>query len=822
MLESNLQPEAASLISQERIERAVQLRYSPFPELSMELLSQQLNQFRIGELRPAARTWEIMMERDGELVGPAQKRFADTARLPWEIEKDDDSAEADQHAEALRYFYTNLTTTSVLEQDQVGGVNLLVQQIMTAHAHRYSVHELLLQVDSAGKKQVTAILRHCPVWFFEARRGRLGFLKSEGDYTGQVLERGNWLTAVGHGYMRPCSIGYAIKQFPLRDNLLYCSRFGLPGIQGITDAAVNSPEWIAFAAALREFSSDWITITNKGAEIKLIETAGGAAALPFKELIERADRLYARLFRGGDLSTQSREGDAVGASLQNEEKTVLLEDDAPWVSGACNVCIDEPVIDYLFGVKPKAWFRLQIPKKPDSAREVAGLEFLVKYGGRVALQTAHQRLQVPQAEEGDELLTAPAQADPAPLMPDAALANADGGDLVDAALAELPDMRREWLAPLRDWFTVTEAALRSDLLSDDEALRLLEIRLAHLPGMLNQLDLAAFTNALEAAMGSAVVNGLVAAVTDPARTVLANTRCIGLANAMEIIGTPTPLADAVAQLGSKTPVGSILRSKDWERMPLALRQRGQFSAGVESVRLMQGIQSALNDNIKLARNEARADGSAPGKFRMNRQKFIADMREVAISEGLIPADPDTHGTLQDITSEARLDLVWRTQIGQAQGYAHWKHGQSPDLLDAWPAQELVRNRAARMPRDWQDRWVKAAESSGDIRALEVFRHTGRMVALKTSPIWVALSRFSTPYPPFDFNSGMGLKLVDREGAIALGVLPPDLELTPQVEAFNASLEASVTGLNDQFKGALINLFGDQVEVAGDTVKWRAA
>jgi hypothetical protein len=31
---------------------------------------------------------------------------------------------------------------------------------------------------------------------------------------------------------------------------------------------------------------------------------------------------------------------------------------------------------------------------------------------------------------------------------------------------------------------------------------------------------------------------------------------------------------------------------------------------------------------------------------------------------------------------------------------------------------------------------------------------GRMIALKSDPIWTAISAFGTPYPPFDYNSGM--------------------------------------------------------------------
>jgi phage gp29-like protein len=405
-------PDIPSVISAERIERAIQMRYSPFPELTMELLSQQLNQFRIGELRPAARTWEIMMERDGELGPTAEKLFADVARLPWDIEKDEQSAEADAHAEVLRYFYTHLTATSVLEQNERGGLNLLLRQLMTAHAARYSAHEMLLRIDNASKRQVTAQFQHCPVWFLECRKGRLGFLAQDGDVYGMPLEPGRWLAAVGRGLMRPCSVAYGVKHYPLRDWLLYSSRFGLPGVQGLTDAVKGSKEWNDFCTAVQEFANNWITVTNRNAEIKLIEAAKGSSSLPFKDLVERSDRLYARCFRGGDLSTQSREGNTVsGASLQEQESNILLADCAQWATDTLNAGVDEPVIEYAFNAQPKAWFKLIPPKQPNTDRDIKAMDFIVSHGGRVSQQTAHERLQIPQAQEKDELLR-PALNDP--------------------------------------------------------------------------------------------------------------------------------------------------------------------------------------------------------------------------------------------------------------------------------------------------------------------------------------------------------------------------------------------------------------------------
>ena len=61
------------------------------------------------ELRVIGKTWEIMMERDGELATNSHKRKADSAGLEWQIVSDG-SLDGDKHAAALQYFYENLTS----------------------------------------------------------------------------------------------------------------------------------------------------------------------------------------------------------------------------------------------------------------------------------------------------------------------------------------------------------------------------------------------------------------------------------------------------------------------------------------------------------------------------------------------------------------------------------------------------------------------------------------------------------------------------------------------------------------------------------------
>lgn len=478
-----------SIIDERRIEQAIQMRFSPFPQLTMELLSSQLNGFRTGDLR-LARIWEIMMERDGDLAVPADKLYSDIARLPWEIEKAEDSAEADAHHAALEYFYRHLTAGSVLEADETGGINLLLRQMMTAHAYRYSVHEMILQVNSAARKEVTAHFNHCPVWFFESRKGRLAYLPTEFAQAGQPLEPGAWLAAVGRGMMRQCSIAYLTKWQPMAYWGLYCYRFGLPGIHGETDAAKGSQEWNDFVTALGTFANDWVTATNRNAKINLIEASkGGAGTLPFQELIERSDRLYARAFRGGDLSTQSRAGDVSGSNPQDAESRIIMEDGGQWATDILNCRVDEPLIAYLFNTTPKAWIRIRPPAQMDSTREINTLKAARELGVPLSIDTARERLELPAPEDGEELVAPPA---PAPVFgappsgatrnqrpsyydpnqekeDEAALENSDPARVAQATAEVLAPILAAYDERLQRILTITDPALRAQRWAEIQA-----------------------------------------------------------------------------------------------------------------------------------------------------------------------------------------------------------------------------------------------------------------------------------------------------------------------------------------------------------------
>lgn len=265
----------------------------------------------------------------------------------------------------------------------------------------------------------------------------------------------------------------------------------------------------------------------------------------------------------------------------------------------------------------------------------------------------------------------------------------------------------------------------------------------------------------------------------------------------------------------KVPVLSELKSAQWLKMPLALRERAQFSAGVINARVMAGVQSRL---LQIVREER--ENLANGKTAvLDRRNFVSQIRDIGLQEGLTPADPLLRGGLRDITSIPRLAMIYDIQTQQAEGYARWKADQDPDALDEFPAQELVRIEDRMVPRDWAARWQDAGGQ---------FFDGGRMIALKSDAIWETISAFGTPYPPFDFNSGMGLVDVDRTEAESLGLLKPGELVQPRTAGFNDELSLSISDmLKDPAAGQaweekLREDFGDQITIDGGRVKWTAA
>lgn len=254
----------------------------------------------------------------------------------------------------------------------------------------------------------------------------------------------------------------------------------------------------------------------------------------------------------------------------------------------------------------------------------------------------------------------------------------------------------------------------------------------------------------------------------------------------------------------KALVGSDLDSSQWNQIQAGLRNRAFFSSRVAEVNILDEMRKKVAEYSR--------GGTDLSKIRM-------ELRQSLTEAGYQPK-PGEEGTIHDLFSQARLDVIIKTNVAQARGYMQYAEGMSPGAFAAFPAQEFTRVAHRRNARqDWPQRWAKAG---GKI-------YGGRMIALKDDPVWVNLSVFGNPFPPFDWGSGMGVMDVDRKTAIELGLIDDAAlrEKTAEMRKkplpdFNENMRAAVPfkGNNDPEWQRFKEAFGDQVAYKDGAVVWK--
>jgi hypothetical protein len=264
---------------------------------------------------------------------------------------------------------------------------------------------------------------------------------------------------------------------------------------------------------------------------------------------------------------------------------------------------------------------------------------------------------------------------------------------------------------------------------------------------------------------------------------------------------PVLFKEAVGKIGERSPIGSQLGSREWSAVPVALRERAFFSSRIESARFLQRAKDAITDYLTGARDTL-PDGRTVLSVG-SRQEFVKLLSAFAVSEGMGPLGADTAGTLQDITSQKRLSLIFDVQARQAQDFGYWKQGQDPDVLEEFPAQRFIRVIAVKEPR------TEHAQFEGEVR-------------LKSDlEFWTALNEdFGVPWGPWGWGCGHDVEDVDRAEAESLGLIAPGQRAVPVKQSFNAQLEASVEALDPELVDFLREAFGGRAEVSGGSVKWK--
>jgi hypothetical protein len=235
-----------------------------------------------------------------------------------------------------------------------------------------------------------------------------------------------------------------------------------------------------------------------------------------------------------------------------------------------------------------------------------------------------------------------------------------------------------------------------------------------------------------------------------------------------IFNDPTSLPDAVKILLQKELMPTSLDTAGIRELDRSLVNQSMFSAQTLNKYLLQ----LYKDRVAGILNPPSTNTTPlnQGYIREEVKGFLAQI-------GYQP-NPDEAGTLKDLSSDARIDLVIKTNVEMAQGQGLWLQKQQAVILDGWPASELFRAEGRKIPRDWINRWMLAGRNTGDpIGTGWTVTPGGKLIALKNHAIWTFLGSsalfsdgLDRPWPPFAFNSGMWVRDITRAMAESIGLL----------------------------------------------------
>lgn len=492
------------LITSERVRLAVQSRFNPLRDITPARMGEALDRWRNGYLRDAAVIMDRVFEQDDCTRSVASKRLKAVARHGYEICRTDDSPESERHFQVLSEFWDNITASSALERDETGGVRLLARQMAGSIGMRYAVHEVVWK-PTANPRGLTAEFTQAPLWWFESTEGKLRFLPNDSAINGVEMDPAAWMVTVGDGLMIPTVVTWMLRRLPLQDWLVLSEKFGMPIIDAETSEQPGTDGWERFKEALAAIAADGSILRRAGMDKVTALDVKFSGEAPQAKLVERCERWIMALWRGGDLGTMSK-GDSVGSEPQQQETTLLEEDDRHLIAETLQTKIEKRVIAWWFGptVKPLAYIKFSGLNLKNTEMELKIDEFLASHRIPLSQQDIVERYGRALAAEGEPILeTAPA---PQPALGLSALANSQDPKFDAAAKALLIKAAVEDLAPIR---TRLKAILA---IQDPEILR---TKLAALRGELEQLkrDMGAdpaMATALDSILSTAVLNGMTA------------------------------------------------------------------------------------------------------------------------------------------------------------------------------------------------------------------------------------------------------------------------------------------------------------------------
>lgn len=236
--------------------------------------------------------------------------------------------------------------------------------------------------------------------------------------------------------------------------------------------------------------------------------------------------------------------------------------------------------------------------------------------------------------------------------------------------------------------------------------------------------------------------------------------------------TANAVTASVEQWRSREIFPTDFSSSDLRGLSTQFHLRSIFSARTTNADYLDEVGRVVDEML-----DGKIDLATARWQLMKKLKQLGYDPEKGFPQDMALIPPAERGSLQDLSSKRRLDLMLRTNLEMTRNYTRVLEGNTETARRMFPAWELRRVSSRRTPRGtpdshtvgWLQRWKDAADSVGWEGVSRAVFAERRMIARKDSPIWQALGDGAGGYTdtlghnfgPFAFNSGMDQVAVPR-------------------------------------------------------------
>ena len=393
-----------------------------------------------GNLVQQCNLFEDMEEKDGHIFTEMSKRKRAILGLDWSLQPPRNATAGEKKtAEMLQEW--------IKDMDDFEDVLL---DMGDAIGKGYSNHEIAWARE--GKLLMPSLTHRPANWFTVDKLDSDKLLLRNDTGHGEELWPFGWLSHVhksktGYisraGLFRVLAWPYLFKNYSVRDLAEFLEIYGLPVRIGTYPTGASDKEKMALMRAVMSIGHNAAGVIPQGMLIDFKEAAKGSSD-PYKLMMDWCEATVSKAVLGGTLTTTA-EATGMGSNLgdvHNDVRHDLLISDVRQFAGTLRRDLILPMaVLNIPGVDPNRlpYFKWNTQEPEDLKLYADAIPKLVENGMKISVEWAHEKLQIPIAEDGDDILktTTPAPLQQPGNAATAALMAGDNKDGVDQFVERL-------------------------------------------------------------------------------------------------------------------------------------------------------------------------------------------------------------------------------------------------------------------------------------------------------------------------------------------------------------------------------------------------